>query len=144
MASDALFSRLSADIEQYGGGAKVNTRELMKCIEESLHIRPDMITLIKYIRKNYGIKTAAVTNNWKSSSVGDFGSSVITTGRDNQGVLLFDAIVESYKEGIRKPDPRLVLLAAARLDVLPCQCVFLDDLGVNLKGAKDAGIGWTI
>jgi putative hydrolase of the HAD superfamily len=49
-------------------------------------------------------------------------------------------IVESAVEGLRKPDPRIYALALARLNVLASQTVFLDDLGMNLKPARDMGM----
>jgi putative hydrolase of the HAD superfamily len=53
---------------------------------------------------------------------------------------LFDAVVESSKVGIRKPDPAINELACSLLDVAPGECVFLDDLGVNLKPARAMGM----
>jgi putative hydrolase of the HAD superfamily len=42
--------------------------------------------------------------------------------------------------GIRKPEPRFYELACEWLDVAPAECVFLDDLGVNLKPARSMGM----
>jgi putative hydrolase of the HAD superfamily len=53
---------------------------------------------------------------------------------------LFDVIVESAVEGLRKPDPRIYALALARLNVLASEAVFLDDLGMNLKPAREMGM----
>ena len=53
---------------------------------------------------------------------------------------LFDLIIESSKEGIRKPDPRIYALVCERLEVDPCGIVFLDDLGINLKPAREMGM----
>ncbi|GIT45628.1 MAG: hypothetical protein Ct9H300mP12_02130 [Acidimicrobiales bacterium] len=36
-------------------------------------------------------------------------------------------------EGCRKPEPRIYEIACERLGVEPVACVFLDDLGINLK-----------
>ncbi|MEZ5728288.1 MAG: HAD-IA family hydrolase [Burkholderiaceae bacterium] len=41
---------------------------------------------------------------------------------------------------MRKPDPRIYLMMTDALGVAPAQCVFLDDLGVNLKPARDLGM----
>ncbi|MBB4153306.1 putative hydrolase of the HAD superfamily [Sphingomonas jinjuensis] len=51
----------------------------------------------------------------------------------------FEVVVESSVEGVRKPDPLIYAIACERLGVAPETCVFLDDLGVNCKGA--AGLG---
>jgi putative hydrolase of the HAD superfamily len=42
--------------------------------------------------------------------------------------------------GVRKPDPRFYELACEQLDVKPADCVFLDDLGINLKPARALGM----
>jgi putative hydrolase of the HAD superfamily len=41
---------------------------------------------------------------------------------------------------VRKPEPSFYALACARLGVTPDECVFLDDLGVNLKPARAMGM----
>jgi putative hydrolase of the HAD superfamily len=49
-------------------------------------------------------------------------------------------VVESSKVGVRKPEPAFYELACHLLDVEPGECVFLDDLGVNLKPAAAMGM----
>lgn len=51
-----------------------------------------------------------------------------------------DCVVQSSVEGIRKPEPEFYERACARLGVEPEECVFLDDLGVNLKPARAMGM----
>lgn len=58
----------------------------------------------------------------------------------NDVMGLFHYVLESSKEGIRKPNPDFYLRACDRASVQPNQVVFLDDLGVNLKPAKDLGM----
>ena len=53
---------------------------------------------------------------------------------------LFDVFVESSVEGLRKPDPRIYTLTCDRLGVAPESCIFLDDIGSNLKTARKMGI----
>ena len=55
-------------------------------------------------------------------------------------MALFDVIVESSVEGVRKPNPRIYEIACNRMGVVPDGCVFLDDLGINLKPAKALGM----
>jgi putative hydrolase of the HAD superfamily len=52
----------------------------------------------------------------------------------------FDHVIESSKVGLRKPDVRIYALMCEALDVEPTACVFLDDLGVNLKPARAMGM----
>ena len=91
----------------------------------------------------HGLRTAALTNNWPDGgSTGGSGTPGDgRTGATRAGLAgMFDVVVESAVEGIRKPDPRIYTLACDRLDVAPTETVFLDDLGVNLKPARAIGM----
>jgi epoxide hydrolase-like predicted phosphatase len=73
-----------------------------------------------------GVKTALVSNSWR---------------REDYDVDdLFDVVVLSGDLGIRKPDPEIYAVAVERLGVIPERCVFVDDLGGNLKPAKALGM----
>ena len=52
----------------------------------------------------------------------------------------FDHVIESAKIGLRKPDPRIYQMMVEALGVDSANCVYLDDLGVNLKPARDIGM----
>ena len=52
----------------------------------------------------------------------------------------FDLIVESSRVGVRKPEPAFYELACEMLAIDPSACVFLDDLGINLKPARAMGM----
>jgi len=53
---------------------------------------------------------------------------------------LTDEIVYSHEAGFSKPDPRIYRLACERLDVLPEEMIFLDDVEPNVEAARDLGI----
>ena len=55
-------------------------------------------------------------------------------------MALFDHVIESAKTGIRKPDPRIYEMMCEALKVSPAHCIYLDDLGVNLKPARAMGM----
>jgi len=55
-------------------------------------------------------------------------------------MALFDHVIESAKIGLRKPDPRIYRMMVDALGVDPGSCVYLDDLGVNLKPAREMGM----
>ena len=67
-------------------------------------------------RQSKGFYTALLTNNWKKSN----GESLQPIDPN-----LFDVVVESCKEGVRKPDPRIFQLCLERLSLSPEACVFL-------------------
>jgi HAD superfamily hydrolase (TIGR01509 family) len=53
---------------------------------------------------------------------------------------VFDAVVLSGTVGLAKPDVRIFQLTADKLGVPPGQCVFVDDLIGNVRGAVAAGM----
>ena len=55
-------------------------------------------------------------------------------------MALFDHVIESSKVGLRKPDPRIYALMCEALDVEPKNCIYIDDLGINLKPARAMGM----
>jgi putative hydrolase of the HAD superfamily len=67
-------------------------------------------------------------------------SSDERAGRVSEVMALFDLVVESSVEGIRKPNPRIYQIACERLGVPPQHTIFLDDLGINLKPARAMGM----
>jgi len=94
--------------------------------------RPEMVEAVRFCKRHY--KTAALTNNFVST---DSERRVDTLGLFGE---LFDAVIESSKVGIRKPDRRFYQMACDALGVEPTEAVFLDDLGVNLKPAREMGM----
>lgn len=98
-------------------------------------IRPQMVAALDAL-KRHGLKIACLTNN---ISGGGEGTSE-RQSRVAQVMARFDAVVESSKVGVRKPEPRFYELACEMLAVQPHECVFLDDLGINLKPAKAMGM----
>ncbi|HEV3361608.1 MAG TPA: HAD-IA family hydrolase [Pseudonocardiaceae bacterium] len=53
---------------------------------------------------------------------------------------IFDAVVLSGEEGFGKPDPRSYQVAARRIGLAPAECVFVDDLAINVRGAAEVGM----
>ncbi len=94
-------------------------------------IRPQMVAAIRACRPAF--KTACLTNNFTRAEA-------VLSAEVAAVYALFDAVLESRVLGVRKPDPRFYELACEALGVEPEQCVFLDDLGVNLKPARALGM----
>ncbi|MFI6578243.1 HAD family hydrolase [Nocardiopsis sp. NPDC050513] len=53
---------------------------------------------------------------------------------------LFDVVVNSAHEGVRKPAPEIYRLVLERLGTTPERCVFVDDLEANLAAAAEIGM----
>lgn len=101
-------------------------------------VRPEMVEMLDRV-KAAGYRTACLTNN----VIGGDGRVLTSDDRAQQIAAImdrFDVIVESSKVGVRKPERRFYEIACEQLDVQPEECVFLDDLGINLKPAAAMGM----
>jgi epoxide hydrolase-like predicted phosphatase len=88
----------------------------------------EMLEAVRAVRAA-GIRTGLVSNSWGTS-------------RYDRVLLaeLFDGVVLSGEEGIRKPAPRMYELGAQRIGVAPDECVYVDDLPFNLEPASELGM----
>ena len=134
----AQLERGEVDLETFGSRWSAEARALGHDLDGRLvlerlagEIRPQMVEAIRTCRTKY--KTACLTNNFTRAEA-------VLSGEVALVYSLFDAILESRVLGVRKPDPRFYELACQALDVKPHECVFLDDLGVNLKPARALGM----
>ena len=61
---------------------------------------------------------------------------------DNKYVFphLVDGAIYSFDVGLRKPDELIYQKSCEKASVLPNECVFIDDLKENIKGAKKVGL----
>ncbi|MEW6409569.1 MAG: HAD family phosphatase [Nitrospirota bacterium] len=57
-----------------------------------------------------------------------------------QGYNMFDVLIFSCIEGIRKPEKRIYELTLERLDLRPEEVIFIDDKEEYINGAKIVGI----
>ena len=128
---DVLFAAESATL-----GHRVSGADVLALLAGD--VRPEMVAMLDRV-KAAGYRTACLTNNVISQDGGD----VLDEGRAAQIADImarFDAVVESSKVGVRKPEPRFYEIACELLAVQPNECVFLDDLGINLKPAAALGM----
>jgi len=97
-------------------------------------VRPEMVAALDRVIAG-GYKTACLTNNVvrRDGEVPDRPEVAAVMAK-------FDVVVESSKVGIRKPELGFYTQACELLGVEPAECVFLDDLGINLKPAKQMGM----
>ena len=111
-------------------GHELNAQRIL----EGLHgtVRPSMVEALNNCASKF--KTAMLTNNITPMREQDLDEDVQTV------VEIFDILVESSIEGCRKPEERFYEIACERLNVEPERCVFLDDLGINLKPARAMGM----
>ncbi|KPG00039.1 HAD family hydrolase [Rhodopseudomonas sp. AAP120] len=127
-AFDALFAAESLAL-----GAEVRGKDVIALLFGEL--RPDMVEALRRVKQT--CKTGCITNNLPANAIGS------TSGRTlyvAEVMTLFDHVIESAKIGLRKPDPRIYQMMTDKLGVDPKRCVYLDDLGVNLKPAREMGM----
>lgn len=115
-------------------------------------LRPSMVRALEICSRHY--KVACITNNVPAgrrpgTRPGEAGASIRSsqvaldkTQADSikQVMRLFHHVIESRLAGIRKPDPRIYRMACEKLGVAPGDAIYLDDLGINLKPARELGM----
>jgi len=97
--------------------------------------RPEMIEALRRIKTKY--KTGCITNNVPANETRSGGGRSLYA---YEIMVLFDHLIESSKIGLRKPDPRIYQMMCEALGVAPSACIYLDDLGGNLKPARAMGM----
>lgn len=119
--------------EAAAAGHHVDAREVLALL--SGEVRPAMVAALRAIRRA-GLPLAMLTNNFVSGDATTMGPRAEVA----EVLALFDHVIESSREGVRKPDLAAYQLVLDRLGVDARQVVFLDDLGVNLKPARALGM----
>ena len=110
-------------------GIALRVPDMMRAMARALRVRPPMLAAIRSLRAS-GFKVAALTNNWAGEGIKRFAALEPE----------FDAFVQSYRVGRRKPEPEIYLLVCEALAIAPSEAVFLDDIGANLKPARALGM----
>ena len=129
------FDELFAD-ESEALGFRVDGKAVINVLSGDL--RPRMVEVLKICKQNY--KVACITNNVRAGKGPGMNQNTEKANQVGKVMDLFDAIIESSVVGIRKPNPAIYQLACQALEVTPNDCAFLDDLGINLKPAKELGM----
>jgi putative hydrolase of the HAD superfamily len=138
----AKFERAEVDIEAFDRlfaaeslslGAEVRGKDVLPLLSGDL--RPEMVEALRRVAAKF--KTGCITNNLPANAIGSLGGRSLYVA---EVMALFDHVIESAKIGLRKPDPRIYRMMTEALGVDPEACVYLDDLGVNLRPARDMGM----
>jgi putative hydrolase of the HAD superfamily len=123
------------EAEALAAGSRVDAARVLRALD-SPALRPAMVDAVRRLRVA-GRPLAMVSNNVRPME---------RTGALGELLALFDVVVESSVEGIRKPEPDIYRRALTRLSaaagerLAPADCAYLDDLGVNLKPARALGM----
>lgn len=93
----------------------------------------EMLALVEKI-KNSGLKLGLISN--MPPDVLDYMKENFTWLQNK----LFDTMIFSCEIQLCKPDPAVYLKCVRDLGLNPEECLFVDDLMVNIKGAQDVGL----
>ena len=111
-------------------GFDIKGRDIIKLLKGS--IRENMVSFLRELKADF--KLGCITNNVKPSSEEN------TDNETKEAMSIFDHVIESSIVGIRKPNPEIYMMSCDALNVSPNQCIYLDDLGINLKPARELGM----
>ena len=132
------LERGSLDVDGFAAAFEEEARRLGHAVDGRTvlgllggEIRPAMVDAVRRCTEHFA--TACVTNNFTREGV-PLPPEVLAIFE------LFDVVVESRVVGIRKPEPRFYELACEMVGVTPEEVVYLDDLGINLKPARQMGM----
>jgi putative hydrolase of the HAD superfamily len=129
------FDQMFAE-ESHARGHRIPGSEVIARLSGDL--RPRMVEVLQICKDNF--KVACITNNVKAGEGPGMSRSAEKAAAVAEVMAMFDLVVESSIEGIRKPNPDIYKLTCERLDVPTGDSVFLDDLGINLKPAAALGM----
>jgi putative hydrolase of the HAD superfamily len=128
---DALFLSESTAL-----GHPVAGRDVLALLSGDLRV--GAVAALKETSTDY--KVGCITNNVPMGHGPGMAGTTEKAKAVGKVMTLFNHVLESSKIGIRKPDPRIYALMCEALDVDPAACVYLDDLGINLKPARQMGM----
>jgi putative hydrolase of the HAD superfamily len=138
----AKFERAEIDIETFDRlfaaeslalGAEVRGHDVLPLLSGDL--RPEVVEALRRIKTEF--KTGCITNNLPANAIGSAGGRTLYIA---EVMALFDHVIESARIGLRKPDPKIYRMMVEALGVDPKRCIYLDDLGINLKPAREMGM----
>ena len=129
------FDRLFR-LESSAKGHEISGKEVINLL--SGEIRPEMVSVLKKLKENFIV--GCITNNVNAGQGPGMARSKRKHDAIEEVMSNFEFIIESSKVGVRKPDPKIYKLACQRASVSPTECLYLDDLGINLKPAKAMGM----
>jgi putative hydrolase of the HAD superfamily len=124
------------EAEALAHGHRVEGWKILQAL--SGDIRPQMVEALRRCKATF--RVACITNNMKSGEGPGMARSPEKARAVAEIMSLFEHVVESSRIGLRKPDPRIYQHACELLGVAPDRCIYLDDLGINLKPARALGM----
>jgi len=134
---DARLFDVLFEAEAEALGHPLEGRAVLSVLSGS--IRPAMVRALDQLA-SVGYRLACITNNVPAGHGAGMARSGDARDAYEQVFARFEAVIESSKAGVRKPDPRIYQMMCEQLGLAPAQCIYLDDLGINCKPAAALGM----
>ena len=117
-------------------GHEVSGRDVIGLLAGDL--RPRMVAALKQCKAHF--KVGCLTNNVSAGMGAGMSTNQGRATAVTEVMALFDVVIESSREGVRKPQVAFYERALKALDVKAEESLFMDDLGMNLKPARAMGM----
>jgi len=108
---------------------KLDIDKILDCL--NVELETTIVDVFFKIKKK--IPVACLTNNI-STDINGISNNTFDNFKNN-----FNNVFESSKLGLRKPEEEIYKHVLLKLNLLPENILFIDDLGINLKPAKKLG-----
>lgn len=102
--------------------------DLITSNESKWHLNDELINTIKKLKINY--KIALLSNN---------SIELRQKLKENKIIDIFDEIIISEEVGFQKPQPEIFNVLFDKLNIKPCEVIFIDDTLKSLEGADKIG-----
>ncbi len=117
--------KLLLDLKEKAGLTDKEINEALPYIPRKYEKFKELWSLLPILKKNYKL---AVINNGNNLA-GKY-------WKKRFGFNIFDAFVNSAKEKVKKPNPKIYFITCKKLNVKPMNCLFMDDTKENIITAK--------
>jgi len=122
-------NKLILDIKQNLALDNTEIEQAVRLIPEKYEKFEKLWKLLPVLKRKYKL---AVINNGNSIA--------LKYWKEKFDFSIFDFYINSAIKGVKKPDPKIYLLACEKLNVKPEECLFMDDLLENIESAKKLGM----
>lgn len=124
-----FMQRITPVLTRHAAGEVDGAAWFQEVQQTTRQIDSEMVRAVQALTDR-GVQTALVSNSWGP-----------VDGYPWDRLPRFSEVVVSAEVGIRKPDSAIYLLAAEKLGRAPADCVFIDDVEINLVPARALGMG---
>ena len=120
-------AELAAKLDSTTGTTAIRAEGLLERMFAHFESAHAMNALVRRAHSS-GIRTALLSNSW--------GNAYPRDGWED----MFDAVVISGEVGLRKPEPEIFWLTCKQIGLAPHECVFVDDMVLNVESARKLGM----